>query len=71
MDMTCEECIANLKRYKENPVNPTRNGYNWGRDGKTSDEIDTQELQRFVDTMNKAIKIINKYEQMKHLNDLV
>ena len=28
--MTCEECIANLKRYKENPVNPTRNGWNFG-----------------------------------------
>ena len=63
--MTCEECIANLKRYKEDPVNPTRNGWNFGRNGKTPEEVDEQELQRFIDTMNKAIKIINKYEQMK------
>jgi hypothetical protein len=63
--MTCEECVVNLKRYKENPVNPTRNGWNFGRNGKTPEEVDEQELQRFVDTMNKAIKIINKYEQMK------
>lgn len=63
--MTCEECIANLKRYKENPVNPTRNGWNFGGNGKTAEEVDEQELQRFIDTMNKAIKIINKYEQMK------
>lgn len=63
--MTCEECINNLNRYKENPINTTNNGWNFGKNGKTSDEIDKQELQRFVDTMNKAIKIINKYEQMK------
>ena len=65
MDMTCEECIANLKRYKEDPVNPTRNGWNFGGNGKTSEEVDEQELQKFIDTMNKAIKIISKYEQMK------
>ena len=63
--MTIQECINNLKRYKENPVNPTRNGYNFGKNGKTSVEIDEQELQKFIDTMNKAIKIISKYEQMK------
>lgn len=63
--MTYEECINNLKRYAENPINPTRNGWNFGKNGKTAEEIDNQELQRFVDTMNKAIKIINKYEQMK------
>lgn len=64
--MTNQDCISNLKRYKENPINPTKNGYNWGRNGKTSNEVDEQELQRFIDTMNKAIKIINKYEQMKN-----
>ena len=32
--MTCKECIANLKRYKENPLNPTRNGWHYGRKGK-------------------------------------
>ena len=64
--MTCEECINNLKHYKESPINPTRNGWNFGGIGKTSKEVDEQELQRFVDTMNKAIKIISKYEQMKH-----
>ena len=63
--MTNKECINNLKKYKENPINPTRNGWNLGRNGKTSKEVDEQELQRFVDTINKAIKIINKYEQMK------
>ena len=63
--MDIKECISNLKRYKENPVNHTRNGWNFGGNGKTSEEVDEQELQRFVDTMNKAIKIINKYEQMK------
>ena len=63
--MTNQECINNLKRYKENPVNPTNNGRNWGRNGKTSDEVDEQELQRFIDTINKAIKIVNKYEQLK------
>jgi hypothetical protein len=63
--LTIQECINNLKRYKENPINPTNNGWNWGRNGKTSDEVDNQELQRFIDTMNKAIKIVNKYEQIK------
>lgn len=63
--MTYKECICNLKRYKENPANPTRNGWNFGKNGKTSNEVDEQELQRFIDTMSKAIKIINKYEQMK------
>lgn len=63
--MTVQECINNLKKYKENPINPTGNGWNFGRKGKTSKEVDEQELQRFIDTMNKAIKIINKYEQMK------
>lgn len=63
--MTYKECVDNLKRYKENPINPTRNGWNFGRNGKTSNEIDEQELQRFIDTMNKAIKVINKYEQMR------
>lgn len=63
--MTYKECVSNLKRYKEHPINPTNNGWNWGRNGKTSEDIDNQELQRFVDTMNKAIKIINKYEQIK------
>ena len=63
--MDIKECISNLKRYKEHPVNPTRNGWNFGGIGKPSEEVDEQELQRFVDTMNKAIKIINKYEQMK------
>lgn len=63
--MTIQECISNLKRYKEDPINPTRNGWNYGRNGKTSKEVDEQELQRFVDTINKAIKIINKYEQIK------
>lgn len=63
--MTCEECVANLKRYKEDPVNPTRNGWHFGKNGKTSEEVNKQELQKFIDTMNKAIKIINKYEQMK------
>ena len=61
--MTNKECINNLKKYKENPINPTRNGWNFGRNGKTSKEVDEQELQRFVDTINKVIKIINKYEQ--------
>lgn len=64
--MTCEECINNLKRYKEDPINPTRNGWNFGGNGKTTEDVDNLELQRFVDTMNKAIKIINKYEQVKH-----
>jgi hypothetical protein len=63
--LTNQECTNNLKRYKKNPINPTNNGYNWGRKGKTSDEVDKQELQIFIDTMNKAIKIVNKYEQMK------
>ena len=63
--MTNKECIANLERYKKDPVNPTRNGWNFGKNGKTSEEVDKQELQRFIDTMNKAIKIISKYEQMK------
>lgn len=63
--MTNQKCVNNLKRYKENPINLTKNGYNWGRNGKTSNEVDEQELQRFIDTMNKAIKIVNKYEQMK------
>ena len=63
--MTCKECIINLERYKKDPINPTRNGWNFGRKGKTSKEVDNQELQRFIDTMNKAIKIINKYEQKK------
>lgn len=63
--MTYKECVDNLKRYKENPINPTRNGWNFGRDRKTSNEVDELELQRFIDTMNKAIKVINKYEQMK------
>ena len=63
--MTYKECISNLKRYKVNPINPTRNGWNLGRNGKTSNEVDELELQRFIDTMNKAIKVINKYEQMK------
>jgi len=63
--MTCEECINNLKHYKENPINPTRNGWNFGGNGRTAEDVDNLELQRFVDTMNKAIKIINKYEQMK------
>lgn len=63
--MTYKECINNLKRYKENPINPTNNGWNFGRNEKSSNDIDNQELQRFIDTMNKAIKIINKYEQMK------
>ena len=63
--MTCKECIANLERYRKDPVNPTNNGWNFGGNGKTSEEVDEQELQRFIDTMNKAIKIISKYEQMK------
>jgi hypothetical protein len=63
--LTSKECINNLRRYKENPVNPTNNGWNWGRKGKTSSEVDEQELQKFIDTMNKAIKIIDKYEQQK------
>lgn len=63
--LTIQECINNLKWYKEKPINPTRNGWNFGRKGKTSKEVDEQELQRFIDTMNKAIKIINKYEQIK------
>ena len=63
--MTYKECVDNLKRYKGNPINPTRNGWNFGKNGKTSNEIDEQELQRFINTMNKAIKVINKYEQMK------
>ena len=63
--MTYKECVDNLKRYKENPINPTRNGWNFGRDRKTSNEVDELELQRFIDTLNKAIKVINKYEQMK------
>ena len=63
--MTNKECINNLKRYKENPINPTRNGWHFGKKGKTPEEVDEQELQRFIDTMNKAIKIVNKYEQMK------
>lgn len=63
--MDIKECIANLERYKKDPVNPTNNGWNFGRNGKTAEEVDEQELQRFVDTMNKTIKIIGKYEQMK------
>ena len=63
--MTNKECINNLKRYKENPINPTRNGWHFGRKGKTPEEVDEQELQRFINIMNKAIKIVNKYEQMK------
>lgn len=58
-------CINNLKWYKENPINSTNNSLNWGRNGKISEDIDNQELQRFVDTMNKAIKSINKCDQMK------
>lgn len=64
--MTIRECISNLKWYKENPINPTRNGWNFGKRGKIPEEVDEQELQRFIDTMNKAIKIINKYEQRKY-----
>ena len=63
--MDIKECITNLERYRKDPVNPTRNGWNFGKNGKTSEEVDEQELQRFIDTMNKAIKIISKYEQIK------
>ena len=38
--MTIQECISNLKRYKEDPINPTRNGWNYGRNGKTSKELE-------------------------------
>lgn len=54
------ECARNLRKYRDNPINPT--GYDSDYDCLGWND---KEIEKFIATMNKAIKICERYHNLR------